>query len=198
MAEATGAFVVCALLIIAGRRHRPVRAVMDRIPQAVAAALLAGVLARFGLDAVLRCARAAAGGGDAGGLPGRAALVAALCRAGRAAGRHGGGRAQGRVHWAASTGLGHAGVHDAAVQRSVVGVALPLFVVTMASQNLPGVAAQRAAGYHAGVAGDHRHRPGHAGAGTVRRLRLNLAAITAAICMGREAHADPARATPRR
>jgi benzoate membrane transport protein len=30
---------------------------------------------------------------------------------------------------------------------ALVGVALPLFVVTMASQNLPGVAAQRAAGY---------------------------------------------------
>ena len=36
---------------------------MDRIPQAIAAALLAGVLARFGLDAVRRGAdRAAAGG----------------------------------------------------------------------------------------------------------------------------------------
>jgi benzoate membrane transport protein len=32
--------------------------------------------------------------------------------------------------------------------RALVGVALPLFVVTMASQNLPGVAAQRAAGYN--------------------------------------------------
>ena len=35
--------------------------------------------------------------------------------------------------------------------------------------------------------------PGHAGAGAVRRLCLNLAAITAAICMGREAHEDPAQ-----
>jgi benzoate membrane transport protein len=30
---------------------------------------------------------------------------------------------------------------------AMVGVALPLFIVTMASQNLPGVAAQRAAGF---------------------------------------------------
>jgi benzoate membrane transport protein len=54
---------------------------------------------------------------------------------------------------------------------ALVGVALPLFVVTMASQNLPGVAAQRAAGYAVPVSPviDH-HRPGDAAAGTVRRL----------------------------
>lgn len=75
-----------------------------------------------------------------------------------------------------------------------VGVALPLFVVTMASQNLPGVAAQRAAGYDTPVS------PVIATTGIASLLlapfggyAFNLAAITAAICMGREAHEDPAR-----
>ncbi len=40
--------------------------------------------------------------------------------------------------------------------HATVSLALPLFVVTMASQNLPGVAAMRAAGYaHAGLAAHH-------------------------------------------
>ena len=76
----------------------------------------------------------------------------------------------------------------------MVSVALPLFVVTMASQNLPGVAAQRASGYNTPVS------PVVGATGLASFLlapfggyALNLAAITAAICMGKEAHPDPAR-----
>jgi benzoate membrane transport protein len=64
----------------------------------------------------------------------------------------------------------------------------------MASQNLPGVAAQRAAGYAVPVS------PPITVTGLATLLlapfggyALNLAAITAAICMGREASEDPAR-----
>jgi benzoate transporter len=77
---------------------------------------------------------------------------------------------------------------------ALVGLALPLFVVTMASQNLPGVAAQRAAGVTAPIS------PVIGATGLTGLLlapfggyAFNLAAITAAICMGREAHEDPAR-----
>ena len=77
---------------------------------------------------------------------------------------------------------------------ALVGLALPLFVVTMASQNLPGVAAQRAAGVTAPIS------PVISATGLTGLLlapfggyAFNLAAITAAICMGREAHEDPAR-----
>ena len=77
---------------------------------------------------------------------------------------------------------------------ALISLALPLFVVTMASQNLPGVAAQRAAGYAMPVSPQHhRHRRGHVLLAPFGAFALNLAAITAAICMGREAHADPAR-----
>jgi benzoate membrane transport protein len=76
----------------------------------------------------------------------------------------------------------------------VVGIALPLFIVTMASQNIPGMAVLNVNGY----------RPAPGGLFTVTGLfgviaapfgghAVNLAAITAALCAGSEAHADPAR-----
>src|SRR5512147_1253295 len=49
--QAVGAFVVCALLIVAAGATGAFERVMDRIPMPLASALLAGVLARFGLDA---------------------------------------------------------------------------------------------------------------------------------------------------
>jgi benzoate membrane transport protein len=78
--------------------------------------------------------------------------------------------------------------------HAAIGVALPLFIVTMASQNLPGVAAQRASGYQTPVSASIAVT----GAATTLLApfggyAFNLAAITAAICMGREAHEDPAR-----
>ena len=76
----------------------------------------------------------------------------------------------------------------------MVSVALPLFVVTMASQNLPGVAAQRASGFDIPVS------PVVGATGLASLVlapfggyALNLAAITAVICMGKEAHTDPTR-----
>ena len=52
LAQATGAFIVCALLMTAAGATGWFERVMDRIPMPIASALLAGVLARFGLDAV--------------------------------------------------------------------------------------------------------------------------------------------------
>ena len=78
--------------------------------------------------------------------------------------------------------------------QATIGVAIPLFLVTMASQNVPGVATMRAAGY----ATPASPLVGWTGVTTVALApfggyAFNLAAITAAICMGREAHPDPAR-----
>jgi benzoate membrane transport protein len=65
----------------------------------------------------------------------------------------------------------------------------------MASQNVPGVAVMRASGY-----GETPISPVITTTGVTTLLlapfggyAFNLAAITAAICMGREAHEDPAR-----
>ena len=78
---------------------------------------------------------------------------------------------------------------------AIVGVAIPLFVVTMASQNIPGIAILRAHGY-----ADTPVSPliGWTGLTTLvlapfGAFALNLAAITAAICMGHDAHEDARR-----
>ena len=75
-----------------------------------------------------------------------------------------------------------------------VSLALPLFVVTMASQNLPGVAVMRATGYALPVS----RLLTMTGVATLvlapfGAFALNFSAITAAICMGPEAHEDKAR-----
>jgi benzoate membrane transport protein len=71
---------------------------------------------------------------------------------------------------------------------------LPLFIVTMASQNVPGLAVLRANGYAPRVG------PIFLGTGLCSGLCallggpiMNLAAITAALCAGPDAHPDPAR-----
>jgi len=77
---------------------------------------------------------------------------------------------------------------------ALLGIALPLFIVTMASQNIPGLAVLHA--------NDYRPEPGPlfraTGIATVVAApfgshAMNLAAITAAICASPDAHADPAR-----
>ncbi|UEM03011.1 benzoate/H(+) symporter BenE family transporter [Skermanella rosea] len=77
---------------------------------------------------------------------------------------------------------------------AVVSIALPLFIVTMASQNVPGLAVLRGNGYQPQVA------PVFVSTGLFSAASalfgghaVNLAAITAALCAGPEAHPDPAR-----
>ena len=197
MGEAVGAFMLCGLLIALAGATGAFRRAMDRIPQALAAALLAGVLARFAFDAFLSlrteftlvlCMLLAYLAGRRGwpryAVPGVLAVGIAV-----AAWR-------GLLHlegisWAPAMPVFTA---PAFSLGGLVGIALPLFVVTMASQNLPGVSAQRAAGYDTPVS------PVIAVTGLASLLlapfggfAFNLAAITAAICMGREAHEDPRR-----
>ena len=73
-------------------------------------------------------------------------------------------------------------------------IALPLFVVTMASQNLPGIAVMKANGYEVAPA-PQLLTTGLASvvSALFGGLTVNLAAITAAITAGPEAHPDPAR-----
>ena len=198
MAEATGAFIVCAALIVVAGASGLFERVMEKIPMPLAGALLAGVLARFGLDAFLAAPlRARPGAGDARRLPARAAPLAALRRRRRARRRHRDRRRDrrgctpGGVQWAFTVPVFTAPEFS---WRATVSLALPLFIVTMASQNLPGVAAIRAAGYRMPISKIITLT----GVATLLlapfgAFALNLAAITAAICLGREAHADPDR-----
>jgi benzoate membrane transport protein len=197
MGEAIGAFVACGVLIVLAGATRLFERVMDRIPQAIAAALLAGVLARFGLDAVgaVKTAPLLVIVMALVFLVGRRAwpryAVPGVLLAGLVVAALEGRMQWSRVVWEAALPVWTTPVFT---WSAFVGIALPLFVVTMASQNLPGVAAQRAAGY--------RTPPSVpvavTGAATVLLApfggyAFNLAAITAAICMGPEAHADPAK-----
>lgn len=197
LAEGVGAFIVCGLLITAAGASGLFARVMDRLPQALAAALLAGVLTRFAFDAflALRTQGLLVGAMGAAYLLGRRAwpryAVLGVLLAGVAVAAAQGLLHFGGVHWQWTVPVFTAPRFSAA---ALVGVALPLFVVTMASQNLPGVAAQRAAGYEVPVS------PAITATGLATVLlapfggyALNLAAITAAICMGREASVDPAR-----
>ncbi|CAM3251478.1 benzoate transporter BenE [Brevibacillus invocatus] len=75
---------------------------------------------------------------------------------------------------------------------AIIGLGIPLFIVTMASQNAPGMSVLKADGY------DTPASPLIATTGLASFLMapfgshgINLAAITAAICTGKEAHPDP-------
>lgn len=75
----------------------------------------------------------------------------------------------------------------------LIGIGLPLFIVTMTSQNIPGVAVLQSSGY-----GQQAISPLISWSGLLNLLfapfggfSFNLAAITAAICTSKEAHPDP-------
>ncbi len=194
---ATGAFIVSGVLITLAGAFGLFERLMDRVPVAIAAALLAGVLTRFGLDAALAAHADPLLVGVMAlvfvlgrrlwprfAVPG--VLVAGICLA---AAR--GGISLAAVQWGWARPVF---VMPEFSVAAAVGLGLPLFIVTMASQNLPGVAAQRAAGVTAPIS------PVIATTGIATLLLapfgsfgLNLAAITAAICMGPEAHPDMKR-----
>ena len=194
MGEAVGAFMVSAALITLAGVTRWFERVMNRIPMEIAAALLAGVLARFGLQAFAAAQTA---------LPlvltmlvvylvsrrwaARYAVVITLAAAVAMV------ALTGQMAWSAVQ-LELAMPVFTAPQFSLaaaISLAIPLFVVTMASQNLPGVAVIRASGYDLPVS----RLITLTGLATLvlapfGAFALNFSAITAAMCMGPEAHED--------
>ena len=197
MAQAVGAFMVCAVLIVLAGATGLFERVMSRIPVAIASALLAGVLARFGLQAF--------------GAAHDALLLVVLMLLTYLLGRRWVPRyavpltllvavltvsSQGQLQTSALTVDWAVPVFTAPEfsWSAVISLALPLFVVTMASQNLPGVAAIRSAGYDMPIS----KLITLTGLATLvlapfGAFALNLSAITAAICMGEEAHPDKAK-----
>ncbi len=194
MPQAVGAFIACAGLIVLVGATGWFERVMNRIPMAIASALLAGVLARFGLQAFAAAQTA---------LPLVLCMLLAYLLGRRWVPRYAVPLtllvavayvvARGQFN-AAAVSLSWARPVFTAPEFSwaaFVSLALPLFVVTMASQNLPGVAAIRAAGYDMPVS----RLITLTGVATLLlapfgAYALNLSAITAAICMGEEAHPD--------
>ncbi|HKW95965.1 MAG TPA: benzoate/H(+) symporter BenE family transporter [Methylomirabilota bacterium] len=195
--EATGAFLVSASLITLCGFSGWFERAMDRIPIPIASGMLAGVLLRFGLAVFTAMSTefwlAVAMFGAylaARRLAPRYAVIAALAVGMAVAVARGLLHLDGvRLALAAPVW-----VTPRFTAGAVIGVALPLFVVTMASQNVPGVAVIRASGYRAPIS----PLIGWTGLANLvlapfGGFALNLAAITGAICMGREAHEDPRR-----
>ncbi|MBC3945777.1 benzoate/H(+) symporter BenE family transporter [Erwinia persicina] len=194
--EAIGVFIFAsALILICGVTGLFAR-LMNYIPQAISAAMLAGILLRFGIDAFAAVQVNFALSGTmclvyllARRLLPRYAIVLALLAGLMVA------LMQGNVHVAHTQSLIMPEfIPPHFTLSSLLGVGIPFFVVTMASQNAPGIATLKAHGYALPVS------PLIAWTGLTALLlapfggfTVCIAAITAAICMGPEVHSDPQR-----
>ncbi len=194
---AAGAFVAVALAIVLTSTLQPLARLIERLPMPIAQAMLAGVLFRFVADVALAVPVSPVLVLPMVGVflvvrlfnPMAAALAALAIGVAVAA-------ASGTIAWdRAVLAPPHLELvvprFDAGV---LLGLGLPLFLVTMASQNLPGFAVLRSHGYTPPT------RPILAVTGLVSLLSAplgahtsNLAAISAAICTGPDCHPDPAR-----
>lgn len=196
-ADAIGAFVVCAVLLTVVGLTGWFDTLMRKIPAGIAAALLAGILFEIGIE-IFRAAQF------------QTALVLAMfftyLVVKRLAPRY-------AILTTLLVGIVAAGMlglldfsrfHVALAHpvftvphfslAAAVSIGVPLFVVAMASQNVPGIAVLRADGY------DTPSAPLIATTGIASLVLapfgshgVNLAAITAAICTGPEAHEDYSR-----
>ncbi len=197
LAQAVGAFLFSAALITLVGVTGWFARIMDRIPLSLAAAMLAGILFQFGVEVfvsmqsqfALVFAMFAVYLASRRLLPRYAILLVlvaglVLC------------------NWFDLLDFSDFSFHLGSLvyvapeftPSVLIGVGIPLFIVTMASQNIPGIAVLRASGYQPPVS------PiiGWTGLSTLLLAPLggfaiNLAAITAAICAGPEAHQDPAK-----
>ncbi|WP_027166938.1 benzoate/H(+) symporter BenE family transporter [Mesorhizobium sp. WSM3224] len=195
MPEAVGAFIVTGVLLIATGLFKPLTKLIARIPASVASGMLAGIVVTFAINAVKA-------------VPADPWLILPLIAAffvirlfnpalSVLAVLVGGGLAAfltGRVGGLPAPELSTLTlIAPSFTVKAIIGLALPLYLVTMASQNLSGLAVLRAAGYDPepgpliGVTGLFSLLSAPFGAGAT-----NLAAISAAICTGPDVHPDPA------
>jgi benzoate membrane transport protein len=195
MNDAVGAFIVTAVLLIATGLFKPLTRLIAKIPASVASGMLAGIVVSFAIGAVKT-------------IPADPVLILPLIAAFFAIRLYnpalsvlavliGGGFAAfltGRVGGMPPPELSSLTlIAPQFSATAIIGLALPLYLVTMASQNLSGLAVLRAAGYHPepgpliSVTGLFSLLSAPFGA-----LTTNLAAISAAICTGPDVHPDPA------
>ncbi|MDR1842833.1 benzoate/H(+) symporter BenE family transporter [Citrobacter amalonaticus] len=195
--EAIGVFIIAnALIVLCGVTGLFAR-LMQVIPHSLAAAMLAGILLRFGLqafaslnDQFLLCGGMLLAWLILKRIAPRYAVIAALI-AGAVIALFEGDIATSSL---AMTPVLPTFIAPQFSLAHSLGIAVPLFLVTMASQNAPGVATMKAAGYDVPVS------PLIIVTGLLALLlspfgvySICIAAITAAICQSPEAHPDAAK-----
>ncbi|MBJ7597347.1 MAG: benzoate transporter [Candidatus Nephthysia bennettiae] len=195
--DAIGAFVLAAIATTAVGFSGMFGKLIARVPTGIVSAMLAGILFSFGTEmfqslgvAPLVVSAVLVGYLVVKRFSARYAVVCALGLGVLAAALSGRLRLSGlrlelaMPQWTTPTFS----------LAAMIGIGLPLFIVTMASQNAPGLAVLRAAGYRP----NDRLLIGSTGLTSIGLAPLgchaiNLAAITAAICTNAEAHPDPRR-----
>ncbi|WP_318370055.1 benzoate/H(+) symporter BenE family transporter [Enterobacter sp.] len=195
--EAVGVFIFAnALIVLCGVTGLFAR-LMKIIPHSLAAAMLAGILLRFGLQAFTHLDGDFLISGSMllawvlckAWLP-RYAIVATLIAGALAA-------------WLTGDVVTHNLAFNVVMPEfttpqftltTLISVGVPFFLVTMASQNAPGVATMQAAGFHVPVS------PLMIFTGALALLfsvfgvySICIAAITAAICQSPDAHPDASK-----
>ena len=208
LSEAIGAFVICALLSLVTAQSRSLLKQISRIPPAISSALLAGILLPICLAIF----------SDVNEAPYLVALfIAAYLVGSRLFPRYlmllllvmsvGISVFMGSSHGVISL-PGDASMFSPEMVSNftlpapiwvtpsfsfsaAIGLAFPLFLITTLSQNLPGIAIHHAHGY------TPDHKPILSGIAIVQALlapfggfTFNLAAITAALCMGEQADSE--------
>ncbi|WP_408097296.1 benzoate/H(+) symporter BenE family transporter [Peredibacter sp. HCB2-198] len=195
ISDAIGAFLFSALLITLSGVTGFFEKIMDKIPMSIASAMLSGVLLKFGLEVFISMKSQFI-------LVFTVFMIYLIFR--RISPRY-------SVVAAFFTGLMLAGIlgllnfetmnPELAVPvftaptwnfKTIISVGLPLFIVTMSSQNMTGFAVLKAFHYRPDVSKLITW------SGITNLIiapfggfAINLSAITAAICMGPEAHEDP-------
>ena len=195
MAEGVGAFLLAGALTVAAGTIRPLGRAVAAIPDGIAAGMLAGVLLPF-------CLKLPGAATEAPALVLPMVALFLLVRLWNPAFA---------VLAALALGLTLAFATDAATTpqpagwpqltfiapsfslQALIGLGLPLFLVTMASQNLPGFATLRAAAYEPPVGPALVTTGGLTmGFGLFGAHPVSMAAITAAICLGPDVDPNPA------
>jgi len=196
LSEAIGAFVICAMLSLVTAQSRSLLKQISRIPPAISSALLAGILLPICLAIF----------SDVNDAPHLVALFLAVYLIGS--------RLFPRylmllllvmsVGISMFIGSSSSLLFSSGISlpepiwvtptfslSATIGLAFPLFLITTLSQNLPGIAIHHAHGY------TPDHKPILSGIAIVQALlapfggfTFNLAAITAALCMGEQADSE--------